>query len=273
MHVVETHSVLVGLHRAAAHAHRRESAVVVEVLHRHLAREVREERQHVVGAVLGRGVAQRSHAVGERHQVAQPQHAASRGGRRRRLRHGVDPHVLLTAVDVAETAGDGLQQRLGVGHVVVAVERALGRDVRKRHDRTPVVDGVFLAGHLNDLVERNGRNVERLGEEIVIQIVVGAALADVGRHADRVEHEVELAAEMLHRLVDQVLQILDARGVGRNDNRIAFFGQLRDGSHADRYGSIGEDDFGSLLHGSFRHFPGDRLLVECSENQTFLSFQ
>ena len=110
--------------------------------------------------------------------------------------------MLLTAVDVAETAGDGLQQRLGVSHVVVAVERALGRDVRKRHDRTPVVDGVLLTGHLNDLVERNGRNVERLGEEIVIQIVVGAALADVGRHADRVEHEVELAPEMFHRLVD-----------------------------------------------------------------------
>ena len=89
------------------------------------------------------------------------------------------------------------------------------------------------AGHLDGLVERNGRDVERLREEIVIQIVIGASLADVGRHADRVEHEIEFAPEVLHRLVDQVLQIPDARGVGRNDDRIALLGQLRDGSHAD----------------------------------------
>ena len=141
--------------------------------------------------------------------------------------------MLLAAVDVTEATGYGLQQRLGVGHVVVTVERALRGDVRKGDDRTPVVDGVLLAGHLDGLVERNGRDVERLREEIVIQIVIGASLADVGRHADRVEHEIEFAPEVLHRLVDQVLQIPDARGVGRNDDRIALLGQLRDGSHAD----------------------------------------
>ena len=141
--------------------------------------------------------------------------------------------MLLTAVDIPETAGDRLQQRLGIGHVVITVERTLCRDIRERHDRPPVVDGVLLAGHLNGLVERNGRDVERLREEIVIQIVIGASLADVGRHADRVEHEIEFAPEVLHRLVDQVLQIPDARGVGRNDDRIALLGQLRDGSHAD----------------------------------------
>ena len=110
--------------------------------------------------------------------------------------------MLLTAVDIPETAGDRLQQRLGIGHVVITVERTLCRDIRERHDRPPVVDGVLLAGHLDRLVERDRRNVERLGEVIVIQVVVCAPLADVGRHADRVEHEVELAPEMFHRLVD-----------------------------------------------------------------------
>ena len=122
-------------------------------------------------------------------------------------------------------------------------------------------------------MERNGRNIERLGEEIVIQVVIGAAFADVGRHADRVEHEVELAAEMLHRLVDEVFEVLYARGVGRDDDRVALLGQLRDGSHADRYGSIGEDDLGTLLHGALRYLPGNGLLVQSSENKSLLSFQ
>ena len=122
-------------------------------------------------------------------------------------------------------------------------------------------------------MERDGRDVERLREEVVVQIVVGAALADVGRHADRVEHEVELAAEVFHGLVDQVLQIGDARGIGRNDDRVALLGQPVDGSHADGYGGIRENDLGTLLHGTFGHFPGDRLLVERSEDQSFLSFQ
>ena len=87
------------------------------------------------------------------------------------------------------------------------------------------------------------------------------------------EHEVELAAEVLHGLVDQVLQIGDARGVGRDHDRVALLGQLIDGSHADGYGGIRKHDLGTLLHGTFSHFPGDRLLVECSEDQSFLSFQ
>ena len=71
--------------------------------------------------------------------------------RGRRLRNRIDPHVLLAAVNVAEAAGDGLQQRLGVGHIVVAVKGALGGDVGERDDRTPVVEGVLLAGHLDHL--------------------------------------------------------------------------------------------------------------------------
>ena len=87
------------------------------------------------------------------------------------------------------------------------------------------------------------------------------------------QDEIELAAEMLHRLVDEVFEVRDARGVGRNDDRVALLGQLRDGSHADRYGSIGEDDLGPLLHGALRHLPGNGLLVQSSENKSLLSFQ
>ena len=34
-----------------------------------------------------------------------------------------------------------------------------------------------------------------------------------------------------------------------------------------------QDDFGTLFNGAFRHFPCDRLLVECSENKALLAFQ
>ena len=74
---------------------------MVEVLHRHIARKIREKRQHILGAVIGRGIVQRRDVLGEIHQVAHPQHATSGRGRRRRLRHGVDAYVLLTAVDRA----------------------------------------------------------------------------------------------------------------------------------------------------------------------------
>ena len=181
--------------------------------------------------------------------------------------------MLLTAVDVSEAAGDRLQQGLGIGHVVVAVEGTLCGDIRESDDRPPFVDGVLLAGDLNGLVEGDGRNIERLGQVVVVEVIVGAALADVGRHADRVEHEVELATEVLHGLVDEVFEVLDAGSVCRDDDRIAFFSQLADGSHADRYGGIGEDDFGTLFHGAFGHFPGYGLLVQGSEDKSLLSFQ
>ena len=44
--------------------------------------------------------------------------------------------------------------------------------------------------------------------------------AHVGRHADRVEREVERPAEVLHRLVHEVFQIGHRRGVGRDDQAL-----------------------------------------------------
>ena len=87
------------------------------------------------------------------------------------------------------------------------------------------------------------------------------------------QDEIELAAEMLHGLLDQVLQIGYAGGVGRYDDGAARLGQLIDGSHADRHGSIGQHDLRSLFHGALGHFPRDRVFVQGSENQPLLSFQ
>ena len=94
-------------------------------------------------------------------------------------------------------------------------------------------------------MERNCRYIERFGQKIIIQIVISASFADVRGHPDRMQDEIELAAEMLHGLLDQVLQIGYAGGVGRYDDGAARLGQLT----------------------------RDRVFVQGSENQPLLSFQ
>ena len=74
----------VGGHRLAAHAHARETAVVEQVLHRYLTRQVREKRQHVAGTVVGRSVAQRGNAFCVVEQVFHAQYALAGRGRGRR---------------------------------------------------------------------------------------------------------------------------------------------------------------------------------------------
>ena len=122
-------------------------------------------------------------------------------------------------------------------------------------------------------MERNGGYVERLGQVIVVQIVVFASFSYVEGHADRMEDEIELAAEVLHGPVDEAFQIGHARGVGRHDDRAALLGQLVDRAHADRYGRVRQHDLGSLLNGAPGHFPCDGILVQGAENQPLLPFQ
>ena len=187
---------------------------MVEVLHRDLAGVVREQGDDVIGAVVGRGVAQRRHAVGVLQHVLHAGDPLPRGRRGRRLGHGIHAHVLRLAVDGAEAAGNRLQERLGVRHVVVAHEGALGGDVGQRHHGTPFLQRVLLIEGMQQLVERERGDVQGLGQEVVVQGLVGTALAHVRRHADGVQHEVERAAEMLHGAVHQRAEVLERGGVG-----------------------------------------------------------
>ena len=122
-------------------------------------------------------------------------------------------------------------------------------------------------------MERNGGYVERLGQVVVVQVVVFASFPYVEGHADRMEDEIELAAEVLHGPVDEAFQIGHARGVGRHDDRAALLGQLVDRAHADRDGSIGQYDLGALFDGAPGHFPCDGILVQGTENQPLFPFQ
>ena len=177
--LVFVESLLIGSHGAEAHAHIREATVVEKILHGHLAGEVGEHHDTVVGTLVSTGIAQRRHTVGKVEELVHALHTGTGRCHRGRLGNGIDTDMMLTAVDVTETAGDTLQQRLRIRHVIVTVEGTLGCNVRQCHDGAVIVDGIELLGTLNHLVERNGRDVERGVEHLVVQVIVCTVLADV----------------------------------------------------------------------------------------------
>ena len=54
---------------------------------------------------------------------------------------------------VAEAAGDAFQQALGIRHIPVIRENALGRDVGQCNDASPLADSVELFGNRQGLVQ------------------------------------------------------------------------------------------------------------------------
>ena len=155
-----------------------------EVLHSHLAGEIGEHHHAVVGAILSRCIAKRRHLVGEVHQVFHILDSLTSSGGSRRLRDGIDTHVLLTTIDIPKTTGDALKHTLGIGHIVVAEESTLRSHVCKGYHRTIFGNGILLLSHLKHLVERDSRDVEGLLQEIVVEIVVRAMLAHIGTHTN-----------------------------------------------------------------------------------------
>ena len=87
------------------------------------------------------------------------------------------------------------------------------------------------------------------------------------------EDEVELASELLHRSVNQLLEVFDGGGVGGDDLGPAFFCELVDGAEPDGYRGVCEYQFRSFLGSPLGCFPGYRLVVEGTEYDAFLSFQ
>ena len=106
----------------------------------------------------------------------------------------------------------------------------------------------------------------RLLEEFVVQLAVVLLLADVGAHANAVQHEVNLAAQLLLRARKQRLQLLRRRSIGRDDGRVALLAQLVDFAHAHGQRRIGEHEAGAFGVGPLGHFPGNGLVVERAGN-------
>ena len=91
--------------------------------------------------------------------------------------------MLLSTIYITEGTGDGLEECLSVCHIVIAEEGAVACHVGECHDRAVFCYGVEFLCHLYHLVEGDGRDVECLVEEAVVEVVVGALLTHVDRHS------------------------------------------------------------------------------------------
>ena len=261
------------VHGPHAHTHAGETAIVEEVLHGHLSGEVGEHHHRVVGTLLGSGVAQWRHLVGEVHEVLHAFHAIAGRGGRGTLGDSVDAHVLLAAIDVAKTAGDAFQKAFGIGHVVVAEEGALSSHIGQSDNRGIFVEGIELFGHLQHLVKRDGTDVERLRKVVVVQIVVRTLLTYVEAHADGMEDEVNLSAEQTLALGEYLFQVFHTGGIGRDDRCVELFGEGVERAHAQGNGGVGERDAGTFFHSLDGYFPSDGLFVKRAEDDATLTFQ
>ena len=120
---------------------------------------------------------------------------------------------------------------------------------------------------------RDGRDVESLVKESIVEIVVSALLAHVDAHGTRVEHEIDLAAQSLLSLYKQVVQILYRCRISWDDSSASLLGKLVDCSHAASHRCVGQYDLSTFLYGTFCYFPRNRCVVQCAEDDTALSFQ
>ena len=145
-------------HSAQTHTHTGETSVMIEVLHSHLTGQVGEHHDTVVGTFVCRRIAQGRHAVGKVEQLIHTFHACTGSSHRRRLRDGIDTHIVFASIDVTETACDRLQQCFGISHIIITIERALCSYIAQCKNGTVVGNRIQFLGGLYHLVERDGGN-------------------------------------------------------------------------------------------------------------------
>src|SRR5690606_31689999 len=117
------------------------------------------------------------------------------------------------------------------------------------------------------------RDVESLLIPLVVHLGVMLSFSHVQSHADRVKYEVDLSAEVLHRFLEEIAKVIEVGYVGADHRSIAtFFSKLVDLTHAQRNGSVCQDDVRTFFEASLGSLPGNRLLIERSEYDSVLSF-
>ena len=114
-------------------------------------------------------------------------------------------------------------------------------------------------------------HIPTLGQEVVVEVGVGTALADVDGHSNAVQDKVNFTTEMVHGSLNQVLKFLEARGVGTNDRRARLFSKSIDFAHAHRHGGIRKHELSALCVALFGDLPGNGVAVEGSEDDALFS--
>src|ERR1700753_4159193 len=106
-----------------------EPSIVEEVLHGDHFGQVREERHAVISALVGAGIAQRTHLFGIAKETFKTLYTRAGRSTGRRLRNGINAHLFLGAVIVPKAAGNAFQESLVIGHIIIIRKYALRGDV------------------------------------------------------------------------------------------------------------------------------------------------
>ena len=107
-------------------------------------------------------------------------------------------------------------------------------------------------------------HIQGLLVPLVVQVVIAAALADIGAHAYAVQQEVHLPPERGTALIEEPLHVRIVGGIGTDNARTNGFRQLVDLSHPHGDRSVGEHDGRSFSMGKLGYLPCDALVVQCT---------
>ena len=244
---------------------------MVKILHGDHAAQIAEHEHTVVGAGIGRSVAEWRHFIGIIVESIKTLHALSGGGHGRALADRVHPNLVLRTEVVAKATGKTFQEGLAFGHFAVIGEDALRGDVTQTENAAPVAHSVALVERLHQAVERHGADVKGLLHPLVLDVGVRAFFAHVERHSDGVQHEVDLSPEMLLGFVHEFFQVLVAGGIRADDLGIELLGELIELPEAKGYRGIAQRDLRPFGDTAFGYFPGNALFVEGTGNDAALS--
>jgi len=177
-----------------------------------------------------------------------------------------------SSIHVPETTRNGLQNGLGISHIVISGEGTLCCYIRKGHYGSPLINGIHFTCCAQDLMQREGRDIQCLVIISIIQGIVIQSLPYIGRHTNGMKNKIHLSAQHFHGFVHQVFQVFQAGCVGRDYLRTNFLRQLVDGPHPEGNGCIGQHNFGSFFMSSFGHLPCNGLIVQGTENDSLFPF-
>src|SRR5690606_7415040 len=141
------------------------------------------------------------------------------------------------------------------------------------YDGAPFVHCFSFFSSLHDFVKRYPGYIQRLKEPVVVEVAIVLALTHIGTHAYGVQYEVDLASEDFHRTGEQVYEVLLHCRVRGYDFRFTLAGQFVDLTHAHRNGCVGKDELATFFLNLQSRFPGNRILVEGSKDDSLLALQ
>ncbi len=187
-------------------------------------------------------------------------------------RDRVHPDVLEAEVP-REVANRGVERRLGDAHHVVVRNRALATEVGHGHDRAATAP--FHQGLCRPRAgdERVGADVESHPEAVARRVHEAPFQVLGGREGDRVDEDVEAAAEGLRYLGEDALDVVVRPDVALGDERARHgLGEVAD-ALLDPLALVREGDLCALGGEAVGDRPGNRALVGDAQDERLLPLE